>query len=442
MNPLAQELNETIKQAAPSVCDMLSSLGEELYFPKGILSQTAEAKQKANRHNATIGMAKENDQAMYLQSVMKSCAGLSPDEALTYAPAGGVTELRAKWKEEIFRKTSLLHHPAQTSLPIVTSGITHGLSLVADLFVDPADIVMLPEMAWGNYNMIFGTRHGADIQKYPFFVDNRGLDTSGFLRTLESHSMRGKLVVLLNFPNNPTGYSATEPEVSLICDALLSLAEHDCRIVAVCDDAYFGLSYDPDVFGESIFGRLTDLHKNIVAVKLDGATKEDYVWGFRVGFITFAHITRNAHLYEALEKKTAGAIRGNISNCPHISQSILLRAMSDELYTDEKQQKFAVLKARAVKVKEVLADDRFEEVWTSYPFNSGYFMCLKLKDIDAETFRVRLLNEYGVGVIAIGKTDIRVAFSCIEEADIPELFELMFQCAKAMAEEQSPTART
>jgi hypothetical protein len=32
---------------------------------------------------------------------------------------------------------------------------------------------------------------------------------------------------------------------------------------------------------------LCDAHPNILAVKLDGPTKEDYVWGFRVGFLTF-----------------------------------------------------------------------------------------------------------------------------------------------------------
>ena len=44
INKLAEELNQTIYTNAPDVFNMLSSLGKELYFPKGILSQTAEAK--------------------------------------------------------------------------------------------------------------------------------------------------------------------------------------------------------------------------------------------------------------------------------------------------------------------------------------------------------------------------------------------------------------
>ena len=38
-------------------------------------------------------------------------------------------------------------------------------------------------------------------------------------------------------------------------------------------------------------------------------------------------------------------------------------------------------------------------------------MCLKLKGIDAEHYRKHLLDKYGVGVIADGDRDIRIAFS-------------------------------
>ena len=124
-----------------------------------------------------------------------------------------------------------------------------------------------------------------------------------------------------------------------------------------------------------------------------------------------------------------------------MSQSILLKAMSDDDYARQRQEKFDVLKSRAAKVKEVLAQERFSSVWTPYPFNSGYFMCVELKGIDAETFRLRLLEDHGIGVIAIGQRDVRVAFSCIEESDIPELFELMFQCAKQLADDAEGDAR-
>ena len=59
MNPLAQELNQILDQGNPHLMEMLSTIGKKLFFPKGLLTQGAEAKEKAHRMNATIGIAKE-----------------------------------------------------------------------------------------------------------------------------------------------------------------------------------------------------------------------------------------------------------------------------------------------------------------------------------------------------------------------------------------------
>ncbi|MFH1707602.1 MAG: aminotransferase class I/II-fold pyridoxal phosphate-dependent enzyme [Planctomycetota bacterium] len=432
MNPLAKELNETLEHAAPEVYRVLSKLGRELYFPKGILTQTAEAKHKAHRLNATIGIAKENGEAMHLKSVMLNFAGLQPDSVLPYASSYGLQELRILWSKDLIRKNPSLKDKS-ISLPIVTNGVTHGLSIVGDLFVEPGDAVLLPDKVWGNYNMTYGVRREADLLKYRFFNEAGGFDVAGLRRTLLEHAGRGKLVIVLNFPNNPTGYSVTRDEADGIARVLLDAAEAGCNIVAVCDDAYFGLFYDDECLKESLFCRLAGLHKRVLAIKLDGATKEDFVWGFRVGFITLA-ASPAAGVHEALEKKIGGAVRGAISNCPLVSQTIVLRAMSTASYEDEKKAKFDILRSRALKVREVLAQERYAEAWTPYPFNAGYFMCLRMKSVNAEEFRVRLLDQYGIGVISVGDTDIRVAFSCVEERDIPDLFDVMFQCAREMTQ--------
>jgi hypothetical protein len=44
---------------------------------------------------------------------------------------------------------------------------------------------------------------------------------------------------------------------------------------------------------------------------------------------------------------------------------------------------------------------------------------------------VRLLEEHGVGVIAEGE-DLRIAFSCLEEDEVDELFDIIYRCAKSM----------
>ena len=87
---------------------------------------------------------------------------------------------------------------------------------------------------------------------------------------------------------------------------------------------------------------------------------------------------------------------------------------------------------RPLKLMEVLINEKYQETWSVYPFNSGYFMCLELKGVDGERLRKHLLDQYGVGVIATGGNDIRVAFSCIEEEDLEDLFNLIHQGVKEL----------
>jgi len=243
---------------------------------------------------------------------------------------------------------------------------------------------------------------------------------------------RDKIIIILNFPNNPTGYTITPQEGDKIAELLTDLARKGTNVLALTDDAYFGLFYEDQVLKESIFSKLVGRDPRLMTVKLDGATKENYVWGLRVGFITYGSYLDGdyAAVYDALERKTAGAVRGSISNASHLGQSIVLKSLQADTYAAEKEEKFQVMKARALEVKRVLAQSKYDSAWDVYPFNSGYFMCLKMKRVDAETLRVHLLDKYGVGLISLGKTDLRVAFSCVEKEDIQTLFDIILQGVK------------
>ena len=431
MNPIAKELNEIIQNANPNIYDMLSEKGKNLYFPKGILSQGAEAKEKATKYNATIGIATEGGVPMHLPSIM-SYINLPPNQALNYAPSFGKPEFRETWRQLMFTKNPSLAGK-EISLPIVTNAITHGLSVTAEMWIEENDVIILPDKIWGNYNLVFTVLHGAKISQYPLFSSQGGFNLSAFEGALEKEAQeREKITVILNFPNNPTGYTPTVAEAQRIAEIIINTAEKDNNVVVILDDAYFGLFYDDNVMKESLFALLAGVHPRILAIKLDGATKENYVWGLRVGFITYGTFLKGnpEDAYEALEKKTAGAVRGTISNSPHLSQSIVLGSLSSDNYEIEKEEKFRIMSNRATRLKEVLASNKYSEAWDVYPFNSGYFMCMGLKTVDAEELRLHLLDSYGVGVISLGKTDIRVAFSCVEEENIAELFDLIFQGIK------------
>ncbi|PLX67138.1 MAG: hypothetical protein C0603_10790 [Denitrovibrio sp.] len=428
MNALAKELNEIIAKENPVVLDMLSDLGKNLFMPKGIVTQSAEAKDKAHKYNVTIGIATDENGPMFLDSVYQCFTDMTPAELFPYAPSSGKPELRKRWLEKIKHDNPSLS--AGTSLPVVTNALTHGLKLIGDMFLDKGDTLVLPDKFWGNYRLTFSVIGNAEIATYNTFNDAGGFDVEALLeKCRESARINGKIVVILNFPNNPSGYAPTAPEAKAIAEGLITIANEGTKVIAVTDDAYFGLFFEDDVYPESIFGLLAGKSDNLLAIKLDGSTKEHFVWGFRVGFMTFGNTNNSdqSTMMGALERKLTGLIRGTISNCPHSSQSIMLRALNNTEFDAERAAKVAIMKGRAVSFKRVLKENDFSDQFDYYPFNSGYFMCLKLKKVDAEELRLYLLDKYGVGTISINKTDLRLAFSCLDENDTDDLFRIIYQ---------------
>jgi len=393
-----------------------------MYYPtKGILSQTKEASGK--EINATIGMAfNENGDILCLDSIKKNVS-LKGEEIVAYAPSFGTIELREKWKEEILKKNPSIE--SKISLPIVSCALTHALSTIGFLFLNEGDEIIMPDLFWGNYRLIFEKWFGAKIKTFETFDSNGNFNTKGLKERLSVGS--NKKIVLFNFPNNPTGYTPSIDEADKIIEVVKEEAEKGSNILCIIDDAYFDLVYEEVIIKESIFSKLSKIHENVLAVKIDGATKEYYAWGLRIGFITYG--TKNnkttSEIYTSLEAKTAGAIRGNISNAPRLSQTLLLKALNDPLIPKEKKKYYLLLKNRYEKVREVLCNEKYKGHFKALPFNSGYFMCICMKNVDAEEVRKELLKNYSTGVIAIGDK-LRIAFSAVPTEDIEKLFENIY----------------
>ncbi len=426
MNPIAQELNDKIQSNSPVFYSFLTPFGKEIHMPKGILKQGAEANAKANKFNATIGIAKEGKGPMFLPSIKKYFSDdLDPNKIFNYAPPTGIPGLREVWRDKMLVDNPSIKGKTSISMPVVTSGLTHGIAIVGDLFAGKDDDIIIPDMLWDNYPLILETRNGSKIRTFQTFNDDlKGFNVKGLDQVITA-SKKDKVMVLLNFPNNPSGYTPTLKETDEIVSVLKKHAETK-KIILVSDDSYFGLLFDDNGLPETIFARVAGIHKNIAAIKLDGFTKEFYAWGFRVGFITFADYNMNADSYLALETKVAGCIRSVLSNCSLPGQSILAEALKGEDYKAEKVQKFNIMKERAMKCREVVYNSKYSSSWDVYPFNSGYFMCVRLKNkVNSDKFRVFLLENYGVGTIALGESDLRVAFSCLDVSQVQEIFDII-----------------
>src|SRR3990172_10303538 len=127
--------------------------------------------------------------------------------------------MRKKWREELLQKNPSLKGK-KFSTPIVTSGVTHALSLVGDMFVDKGDMILLPDKFWENYELLFGVRMQAQLALYPFFNAAGGFNVEALRQALATRAGSWKTILVFNFPNNPTGYSVTRKEADRIASVL------------------------------------------------------------------------------------------------------------------------------------------------------------------------------------------------------------------------------
>ncbi|NCD05174.1 MAG: aminotransferase class I/II-fold pyridoxal phosphate-dependent enzyme [Spirochaetia bacterium] len=428
MNELAKELNETLKGSV--VYDLLSDYGKRMYFPKGIVAQSAQAKAKATRYNATVGQAFKNGSPLYLDEIYDTFNKdkITPSEIFTYAPGGGLPQLKELWREDMLEKNPSLQGKS-FSIPVVTGGLTQALSIILRLFLDEDDTVILPHLFWDNYDLIIKENVNASFDTFPLYDEtNQAFNIKGFKEAIENSTSK-KIVVILNFPNNPTGYTPTNDEMDKIAEILINAAKANKKVLAICDDAYFGLFYEENTARESLFAKIADAHENLFAVKGDGATKEAMVWGFRVGFITVSTKNFSLEQYDAFNKKVLSSIRSSVSNCSKPSQSLLIKALSNkEAYNKGKEEARKEMELRYRLIKDKLKEKEAIDYFKPLAFNSGYFLSFECKG-DVEELRLYLLEKYNIGAINIMNKVFRVAYCSVDTENLSDLFDIIYKAA-------------
>ena len=407
-----------------------SKLGENIILPQDVLIQSKETAAVEGAINATIGIATINKKAMSLPSINKVLTELNNSEYLPYSPTPGLPKMRELWKEKILADNPSINKDF-LSLPMVTTGITQGIDIAANLFSQKGDALLLPNLFWQNYAQIYTIKLGNTIYKYNQFDENNEFSIKNFKQTLYSIK-EDKISLILNFPNNPTGYTPSDVELDSLVEVINIFAKENTnkQIIIVSDDAYFGLFFEENHKTPTLSAthKLAE-NENCLIVKLDGITKEFYSWGLRVGFITY--YTKNDELRNTLLEKTQGYLRSTTSSPSNLSQQIAVRLLDSKQSLEEKEINDKIIEERYDELKQAISKENLNSLVTVLPFNSGYFFTIKLpSNINAHEFRLKFLNEYKYGVYSMDDDHIRIAFSCLDKELIPELINKFKECIK------------
>ena len=91
------------------------------------------------------------------------------------------------------------------------------------------------------------------------------------------------------------------------------------------------------------------------------------------------------------------------------------------------------MRYRLVK-KTLEAHPEYEKYFEALPFNSGYFMCVRIKDIFVDKVWQRLLDKYNTGVVCYSEKNLlRITFAATPEAQIEKLFNNIYSACKDCA---------
>src|SRR5437867_10665631 len=149
-------------------------------------------------------------------------------------------------------------------------GSKEGIANMAVAFVDPGDVVLVPDPGYPVYHI--GTSfNGGTTYRMPLRRENGFLPALGAIP--DEVSRRAKLL-WLNYPNNPT--AAVAPR-SFFADAIRFAERHD---VILCHDAAYAEIY----FGERPPSILELPGGREVAIEFHSLSKTFNMTGWRVGF--------------------------------------------------------------------------------------------------------------------------------------------------------------
>ena len=211
----------------------------------------------------------EPDEMAFPEVVNALQTAAAKPENRGYADNGGATfkSAAAKWMESVFGVSNI-----DTETEIVHSiGSKTALSLLPKCFINPGDVVLMTTPGYP----VFGTHAqylGGEVYNLPLTEENNFLPQLGNIPT--DILGRAKAIVV-NYPNNPTGASATIK----FFEELVSFAKENDLIV-IQDAAYSALIFE----GEPLSFLQVPGAKD-VGVELHSHSKGFNMTGWRIGFV-------------------------------------------------------------------------------------------------------------------------------------------------------------
>ncbi|MGL5353508.1 MAG: aminotransferase class I/II-fold pyridoxal phosphate-dependent enzyme [Clostridium sp.] len=279
-----------------------------------------------------------------------------------YSSNAGFIELREEISKYLNRRFDLKYNPIDEIL--VTVGGSEGIDIALRALVGPGDEVIIPEPSFVAYKGCTAFT-GATAK----VLDLRAEDEFKLTpKMLEDAITEKTKVVIIPFPNNPTGAIMTKSELEGIVEVL-----KDKNIIVISDEIYAELSYDKEHVSIASFPEMRE--KTLV---INGFSKAYAMTGWRLGYVCGHPV-----LLDAMKKIHQYALMCS----PTISQFAAIEALkSGDDSVEEMVKEYNRRRRVLVDGFRKLGLDCFEPLGAFY-----VFPCIKSTGMTSDEFCEKLL---------------------------------------------------
>lgn len=322
------------------------------------------------------------------EHIRKACIEALNKGVTGYTSNAGLPELREEIAGYLQKNFNLRYDPMSEVL--VTVGSSEALDLALRAFTAPGDEILLPTPNYIAYSPI-ASLNGGKVVEVEVKAENGFKLSADSLR--QAITPRSKLL-MLNYPNNPTGAVMTYEDWQPIADIV---KEHDLLVIS--DEVYAELTYDRKHVSIASLPEMQDR-----TILLSGFSKAFAMTGWRIGYACGHHELLAAmlkiHQYTAM----CAPVLGQIAALESLRHG--LDAMNEMRESYRQRRELLVDGFRSIGIPCHVPEGAF------YAFPS-----IAHTGLDSETFALQLLKEAGVATVpghvfgAGGEGHIRCSYS-------------------------------
>lgn len=368
-----------------------------------IVKRGKEAKAKLGSDrvvDATIGsLYNEDGNIVAFDSVFTPYDKIQKEVKAAYASSFVGNET---YREQVYE---WVVKPSGVTLPhsvIATPGGTGAVALTLQEILDEGETVILPEIAWGSYQLM-ASMNNQQVTTYSLF-DGDSFHLHSFKETCRDVlKTQNKLLVVINDPcHNPTGYSLSMQEWQEII-AFLNECGKQAPVVLLNDIAYIDYAYNLP-HSRDYMKAFENMSDNVLAIIAFSCSKSLTSYGLRCGAgIILGQQAEAVREVEIVFEKAARATWSNVSNSA-MDNFTYVTTQNKEAFMAEKDAYVALLKQRS----DIFICEADGCGLHYYPYKEGFFVTLAISDNALrDRFHDVLLNEH-IYTVKVNK-GIRVA---------------------------------